>query len=492
MAVKFLTGIDLGKNEIQNAVVQNLTVDPSGAQGGQIYYNSSENRLKVYDGSNFVDIGVVYSLPAASTGTLGGVKIDDSTIGISSQVISVKNSGVTLAKIANIATARVLGNVSGSAAAPSELTSSQISTFLGLGDGATLDTAAIADGGTGIATADQIHTFVTGFGYSTLVLGSTDETALAGDTTVDNVSKANLLTALASFDSNDTVNIGDSGDDTTVVIRGNLQVDGTTTTVNSATLDIADNQITLNSDLASDATPTEDADIIVNRGSGTDVAIKWDESASRWKITNDGTTYFSIPTSDTNTQRTDEQIRDVTAAQIVTNGSHTNITATDDDSGNGIDLSVATATASALGVARVAAGDGIDVSVANGVFTVTGETSTASNPGIVELATNTETTTGTDTARATTPANVKAAIDARSKVMTISGDATKTSFDLTHNLGSLNVIVQVMDYGNAGTGATYETVMPFVKRTSSTVVRVEFGTAPSATQDYKVMITKCV
>ena len=52
------------------------------------------------------------------------------------------------------------------------------------------------------------------------------------DTDVD-VSKANLITKLASFTGDDTVNIGDADDDTTVVIRGNLQVDGTTTTVNS-------------------------------------------------------------------------------------------------------------------------------------------------------------------------------------------------------------------------------------------------------------------
>jgi len=40
-------------------------------------------------------------------------------------------------------------------------------TNLGLGTGAVLDTATIADGGSGLATADQIHTFVTDFGYTT-------------------------------------------------------------------------------------------------------------------------------------------------------------------------------------------------------------------------------------------------------------------------------------------------------------------------------------
>ena len=55
-----------------------------------------------------------------------------------------------------------------------------------------------------------------------------------------NVTKANLTTVLASYTGDDTLNIGDSGDDTTVVIRGNLQVDGTTTTINSTSLTVDD------------------------------------------------------------------------------------------------------------------------------------------------------------------------------------------------------------------------------------------------------------
>ena len=111
------------------------------------------------------------------------------------------------------------------------------------------------------------------------------------DTDVD-VSKANLLTRLASFDSSDTVNIGDTGDDTTVVIRGNLQVDGTTTTVNSATLSVADNEITLNNDVT--GTPSENAGIEVERGTATNVRIRWNESTDKWQFTNDGTNYSDL------------------------------------------------------------------------------------------------------------------------------------------------------------------------------------------------------
>ena len=64
-----------------------------------------------------------------------------------------------------------------------------------------------------------------------------DNLTFTTNTDVD-VSKANLLTRLASYDVNDTVNIGDADNDTSVVIRGNLTVKGNTTTVDSTTVSI--------------------------------------------------------------------------------------------------------------------------------------------------------------------------------------------------------------------------------------------------------------
>lgn len=111
------------------------------------------------------------------------------------------------------------------------------------------------------------------------------------NTDVD-VSKANLLARLASFDGTETVNIGDADDDTTVVIRGNLQVDGTTTTVNSATLSVADNIIVLNKDVT--GTPSENAGLEVERGSATNVKFRWNESTDKWQFTEDGTTFYNL------------------------------------------------------------------------------------------------------------------------------------------------------------------------------------------------------
>jgi hypothetical protein len=68
------------------------------------------------------------------------------------------------------------------------------------------------------------------------------------------------------------VTIGASSNGTTQIlspntyISGNLYIDGTTTTINTQTLNVADNIITLNSDFTSGDMPTENAGIEVLRG----------------------------------------------------------------------------------------------------------------------------------------------------------------------------------------------------------------------------------
>lgn len=57
MARKFLTPIDLNKLELQNAAIQNLAVAPGSPNVGQVYYNTNDNKIKVWTGSSWENVG---------------------------------------------------------------------------------------------------------------------------------------------------------------------------------------------------------------------------------------------------------------------------------------------------------------------------------------------------------------------------------------------------------------------------------------------------
>ena len=67
-----------------------------------------------------------------------------------------------------------------------------------------------------------------------------------------------------------------------VIVSGNLTVSGTTTTINTETLNLADNIVVFNSNET--GTPSQDAGIEIERGTSPNVSLLWDEANDRWTV----------------------------------------------------------------------------------------------------------------------------------------------------------------------------------------------------------------
>ena len=90
----------------------------------------------------------------------------------------------------------------------------------------------------------------------------------------------NLTGNVSSTGANSMASLTTTGD---VVVGGNLTVSGTTTTVNTETINLADNQILLNSNYTG-STPTENGGIEIERGTLANKTLVWDEAADKWTV----------------------------------------------------------------------------------------------------------------------------------------------------------------------------------------------------------------
>src|SRR5210317_392250 len=98
MAIKYLNNVDLTKNELQNAVIQVLATAPGSPVEGQVYYDSTDDVIKFYNGTAWLSTGG--DLTAITTATTDQLTITDGTGPIPNVDIvtgAVTSSGVVLA-----------------------------------------------------------------------------------------------------------------------------------------------------------------------------------------------------------------------------------------------------------------------------------------------------------------------------------------------------------------------------------------------------------
>lgn len=102
--------------------------------------------------------------------------------------------------------------------------------------------------------------------------------------------------------------------------------------------------------------------------------------------------------------------------------------------------------------------------------------------GIAEIATQAEVDAGTDDARIVTPAKLANWSGRLRKYATSIGDGSATSYTITHNLNTRDVLIRV--FPNSG---DYDDVEVDVRRPSTTTATLVFATAPAANA-YRVVV----
>jgi hypothetical protein len=479
MSRKFLTSIDLNRNELQNGVIQNLATDPGTGVAGQLYFNTVDNTLKIYNGMGWEAVGSTEfigdavndlldsgtgislnyndagnSLTIANTGvtSIAGTANEVSVSGSAGAVtVSLPNSinvDVTGALTGNASTATTLqtprsiglgGSLSGSVSFDGSqnvtITADIVADSVALGADTTGDYVAGASAsGAGIS--------VTGSGGegSTLTISNTGVTSLSGT--------ANEVTVSASAGA---ITIG-LPDDVTIGgnlgVTGNLTVSGSVTTLNTETLLVEDNQITLNSNVT--GVPAANAGLEVERGDSTNASLIWNESSDKWAAGLIGSeTAISLEghqhaTSDVTGLQ--EYIED-TVGTMLTDSSTVDFTYSDNSGSAGtFTAGIVTASTSYL---TTGSGLAVDISAVESKLVTdgfpkkyaTGNTSLTSTGGVC-------------------------------------------TWTVTHNLGTKDVTVQVYEVA-----ADYAQVEVDVQHTSTSAITIKINSATTITADtYRVVV----
>jgi len=492
MAIKFVSSINLSQNELQNAVIQNLATAPASPNEGQVYYDSSVGDKSIYfwDGSQWVDVGgdvrsVIAGAGLTSSGTRDVTLNVGQGVGIQVNTDDVQLKHLGLETLTDPGADRIFF-WDDSATTSAWL---EVSTASGINiTTTTLALAAIPN--SSLANSSVTYTAGAGLtGGGTVALGaSATLTVGAGTGITVNADDVQLKNAGALTNNNISkwdsangqfVNSSITDDGSTVTIGGNLDVNGTTTTIDSIIVSIGDNMMQY-----ANANVANSVDIgfygnYVN--SGTKYAsFFYDASASSV-----GEAVFSLGFTATEPTST---VSSLTVGRLVAN-------VTGDLTGNA-------STATALQTARTISitGDATWTVTFDGTANVTAGltlANTAVTAGSYGLAGSVPQITFDSKGRATAAANVAIAITASqvtdftaavqaiigsSGAVASFGDGTATVFTITHSLNSRDVVVQVYD------NATYDTVyMDVVRTTVNTITLTVAGPVPTSNQ-YRVLI----
>jgi hypothetical protein len=458
MAIDYGNDINLGDvNELQNALIQNLAVDPASAPMGKIIYNTALKMLKIGNGASFdsfiYGLGVTgplattggknptLSMPAATT-TVDGYMTKALVSAINANTVKVTNAthtgdvtgsgaltiaakAVTLAKMADLTSNTIIGNNTGSAAAPMALSPAQVRSLINVSDGANNYSHPIGDGNNHVPMVGTTNTgkFLKATGNETMAWALLD----ALDISDFEVAVGNHLDVAANTAAR-------HGHDNKTILDNTTASYTTTEQSKLAALSSADQHV--------QNTDTGTIHEFFSIGGPNGIALRVDNSEVL-----------------TLRNQTNDSYMDLRVRNLYIEGPTTTVASTVVELGdNIIELnkgvtSAATNSDGGIDIKRVSDDQGtradaiLKHSESRGVWTST----------------------------RIRPDNTAVEFSIANKVHFIIGDGVATSFVLTHNLNTRAVVVSISQ-----TISPYGEILTRVEKTSLDTITIKFKTAPAA------------
>ena len=342
-------GEKLNENLVKMLENFNNTSAPSNKITGQLWYDQTNKQLNVYTGTKFKPVGSTTNSTSSPTNAVQGDMWLDTTntqlyvytgsawtlIGPTTvagsgvtQVITESpedNAGVKQSILKLVTNDTVVGVVSNLAFTPSSTETAGAALisagFSSIAQGIQLSssvssakfrgTATDADAMGGVAAANYLRSNANDTTSGTLgILNDTGLTIGAGSDVTFSLSSDNMTIAQTTQDKDIIFTVNDGGTTVTMMtmdgstgllelptvgdlrVKGNLTVDGATTTINTSTLTVEDNIIELNRNISSNSGMPSFSGLKVNRGNASTVTEQdlfwvWDET-----FADDGTTIF--------------------------------------------------------------------------------------------------------------------------------------------------------------------------------------------------------
>lgn len=456
MSRKFLVSIDLNKNELQNAVIQNLATAPATPLAGQVYYNTVDNQLYIYNGTrwevagNAVQSGLLSSRPAAGS-------VDAGTIYYATDnYLFYYSDGSTWQQanaFGNVVTETSYGQSSGNGTATNYARADHTHGTPSLGT-ATPNAIAGVTGSAGSATTpskeDHTHAFTPAADLSMAGFKLTNVGTPSAGT--DAANKSYVDSVAQGLDTKASVVAATTTNGTLATAFANGQV------VDGVTLATGDRLLIKNqTDATANGIYTVNASGAPTRSTDMDAGS---EFPSAYVFVEQGTVNADTGWVCTNNAPVTLGSTNIVWAQFSGAGTYT--------ANNGVVLNGSVfsfAPESGKGLQTSSNGAAIKLATTSGL-NVASDLAVGAGNGISVL-TNT------------------VAIDSAvvvSKYAASVGDGAATSYTVTHNLGTRDVIVTVYD-----NSSPYAEVITDVAHTTTNTVTIAFSVAPTSNQ-YRVVV----